>query len=296
MIEEIFNEKWINAKTPIERREVIKNKIGFIPTVVYLDDEVELLKLFEKQIFSLGLDTFVSHDPHEALLYLEANSDKIGCIFSDYKMPEMNGLEFRKKIIDKNLNASFFLLSSYIDSEAILKSVGLKVSGFFDKPFSVDRIIEYFQRKNISSDVLMESDSFLEKNEDFSIFWKNAFQKAYIDIFLMSSEYSSPIKAELLDFSEDTICLNFKDKYKENTKDVFIKFIIQLNNQEKKLLFPAQLIESGTIKGEDGVVSQSIEFKLNGIKQEDIDFIHKVAQERQSIATQYLMSVQKQKK
>lgn len=295
MIENIFTEKWQEAKTVAQKKDAIQKQLGFIPSILYLDDEKDLLPIFENQINKLGLDSHVTSDYNEALLYANQFKDSLACIISDYKMPEVNGAEFRKMIIDETAHIPFFILSGYIDVNTILKSSGMGISAFLEKPFSTDKLVNFFRRKSVSQEILVESEEFLGKNEEFNVFWKKLFEKTGIDLYLVSSDQASPVKVELLDFDNESISIQTNNSLEVNDQEIFIKFFIINEGKKSKLLVKSKVVDCFLAQNNAGELYQ-VELKMLDIKSEDVLMINKTVQQRQELMNQYLLSAQKHKK
>jgi two-component system probable response regulator PhcQ len=80
----------------------------------------------------IRVETFSSAD--QALARLE--SDDFDLIISDYRMPEMSGVEFLTRAIQLQPQVARMILSGYADRDAILASINeTQVSRFLCKPW-----------------------------------------------------------------------------------------------------------------------------------------------------------------
>lgn len=61
-------------------------------------------------------------------------------IIIDMKMPGLNGVETISAIHQLKINTKFLLMTAYSDQEIIIEDV--KISGFINKPFDLDQLIE----------------------------------------------------------------------------------------------------------------------------------------------------------
>jgi thioredoxin reductase (NADPH) len=68
------------------------------PRVVYVDDEPFVLNAFRRMVSISGFEPITFATPGEALAWLTAQPvngpDAVEVVCSDYRMPEMTGLEF----------------------------------------------------------------------------------------------------------------------------------------------------------------------------------------------------------
>ncbi|MFQ3580109.1 MAG: response regulator [Bacteroidales bacterium] len=84
--------------------------------ILYVDDEPINLELFNV-IFNNDYEIYTCTSAQEGLQIL--NNKDISLVISDYKMPEMNGIEFIKRIKEANANIFCILLSAYSQTEMI---------------------------------------------------------------------------------------------------------------------------------------------------------------------------------
>ncbi len=108
-------------------------------TVLYVDDEIINLKLFEINFRSrfkvitaisgyIGLDK-LSQEP------------SISVVISDMKMPGLNGIEFIKKAKEQYPNVIFYILTGYDITDEIETALReLLIHKYFRKPFNIFEI------------------------------------------------------------------------------------------------------------------------------------------------------------
>lgn len=100
--------------------------------ILFVDDDVEFLKS-AKQCLKLhgNYEITCSFSVTKALEILTKN--KFDVILSDLQMPIIDGLEFLKKLREKNNNTPFILFTVTEDKEKALKAFNLGASGFIGK-------------------------------------------------------------------------------------------------------------------------------------------------------------------
>ena len=110
---------------------------------LFVEDELELLELYEILLDDIGIDYGLAKNGKDALEKLE--SDSYDFIFSDIRMPVMDGLELlqaiqRKKIIIK----SFIFMTAHVDisKEEIVKK---GADDILYKPLSHKILQEYIK-------------------------------------------------------------------------------------------------------------------------------------------------------
>ena len=105
---------------------------------------VMLAELYEVNVLAV-------EDGREALEALATN-DSIGCILSDVRMPNMNGIELINKVSENYQGMPFIFMTGYSEeSEASLKSLG--AIAVLMKPFDNDELFKHvFDALNIKKE------------------------------------------------------------------------------------------------------------------------------------------------
>lgn len=120
--------------------------------ILVVDDEEPNLTLF-RMVFEKKYQILTANSAKDGLEKLRLDDGKIIAVFSDLKMPFMDGLKFIEKAREKNDSISYFILSSYFTNKELESAVDKSViDGFFLKPFDTNEIEECienvkFQRK-----------------------------------------------------------------------------------------------------------------------------------------------------
>ena len=115
-------------------------------TVLYVDDDEYLLKMVNYLFMSKGVKLEQANSGVEGLEKLR--STKIDLIISDISMPEMDGIEFCKKVkSEKVLNKiPLVVLSALPAGNYRQQMLDMGIEDYFDKPFDpkdlVGRILD----------------------------------------------------------------------------------------------------------------------------------------------------------
>lgn len=109
--------------------------------VLLVDDNPLFLKLLAQAFTKAGLTCHTAHSAHEGLIHLQTNTPDV--ILSDYEMPEMNGLEFRRDVLAvENLkDIPFIFLTSLDDEKVMYKGLDLQAIDYVIKDTPVEVII-----------------------------------------------------------------------------------------------------------------------------------------------------------
>ncbi len=79
--------------------------------LLIVEDEKNLRTLYEKEFKNDGYEVFLAAEGNEALDIVEKESPDL--VIMDIRMPEMDGIEAIKEILNKNKNISIIINSAY---------------------------------------------------------------------------------------------------------------------------------------------------------------------------------------
>jgi len=82
-------------------------------TIAIIDDEVDLVNLFQEALKNNGFKVCAFTDPIQAFNSLEKTIHEYGLILSDYRMPKLNGHELCTKLKRLNPELKVILMSAY---------------------------------------------------------------------------------------------------------------------------------------------------------------------------------------
>ena len=82
-------------------------------TIAIIDDEVDLVNLFQEALEKNGFKVCAFTDPIQAFNTLEKKIQEYGLILSDFRMPNLNGHELCTKLILLNPELEVILMSAY---------------------------------------------------------------------------------------------------------------------------------------------------------------------------------------
>ncbi len=135
-----------------EDEAVARDILGFYLNTIF--DEVVVVEDGRQ-----GLDTYTTAFNKGKLFDL---------VLTDIKMPNMDGIEMLEKIHALNKNQKFIIVSAYKDEDMLLRSIELKVLGYFIKPLNVDNVMEMLTKakeevlsdKKHNNDIVIINDVF----------------------------------------------------------------------------------------------------------------------------------------
>ena len=140
-------------------------------TILYVDDEVSNLNVF-KNTFRRDYNIFTAETAKEGLEIL--GKVNIDLILTDQRMPEMTGVDFLKKVIQKYPEPNRILITAFTDFNALKSAVNeAKIFQYIQKPWDEKEIkqtidsalgIYYLKQKNVQlANKLSEKNKELEQ-------------------------------------------------------------------------------------------------------------------------------------
>jgi DNA-binding NtrC family response regulator len=82
-------------------------------TIAIIDDEVDLVNLFQEALENNGFKVCAFTDPIQAFNTLEKKIQEYGLILSDFRMPNLNSYELCTKLVLLNPELEAILMSAY---------------------------------------------------------------------------------------------------------------------------------------------------------------------------------------
>ena len=112
--------------------------------ILIVDDE-EGIRESLKLILSDEYDLILTDSAQQALDILD-NTDEIGLVLMDIKMPQIDGLELLKQIKAKRPDLNAVMITGYKSVETASEAANLGASGYIVKPFKSEEILGTVKR------------------------------------------------------------------------------------------------------------------------------------------------------
>jgi len=154
----------------------IKNILK-LSSILIVEDDLNLRKHFT-DFMKLYVDNI-----YEASNGIEGlsvfNNNKIDIVFSDIKMPHLNGLALTKKIRDKDPNVPIVIISAYSEQDTLLQFIKLHLVDYMIKPVTHDKIIKLLTscanilKNNSIINFKLSDNVFFDKNNKKLIVYDN---------------------------------------------------------------------------------------------------------------------------
>jgi two-component system, NtrC family, response regulator PilR len=108
--------------------------------ILILDDEPQVARATTLLLRAMGHEAVESLAPSEALAWLKR--DAFDLLVTDYRMLEMNGLEFVKLLRNENCHVPVVLITGYCSGIDLAYAQSIGVSAVIRKPFGLSELTE----------------------------------------------------------------------------------------------------------------------------------------------------------
>lgn len=110
-------------------------------TVLIAEDEPSVRFTIARMLKKLGLDVIEAEDGFEAVERMKKDHSKVQLLILDLNMPRMSGYEALCNIRGFDPDVPVLLSSGYSEEESTRDFSQLNLSGFIEKPYSVERLV-----------------------------------------------------------------------------------------------------------------------------------------------------------
>ena len=106
-------------------------------TVLVAEDEEAVRQIIEKALDAHGYRVLSARDGAEALERASVYAGQIDLLVTDVVMPDMNGRELARRLVETRPNLRTLYLSGYTDDATLHRGVLQQGVAFLQKPFSL---------------------------------------------------------------------------------------------------------------------------------------------------------------
>jgi len=134
---------------PVSEKKEINNEIeqvdidGGTEDILVIDDEMMILQMTSDILEESGYTVRTALSGKEGIEMAEGKMPDL--VILDLKMPEMDGIEVLKRLMDIDPNVSILMASGYVEEDQKNEILDMGVSGFIHKPFSADNLKKYIR-------------------------------------------------------------------------------------------------------------------------------------------------------
>jgi CheY-like chemotaxis protein len=114
--------------------------------ILVLDDDPFMLRLLTHQLHHIGFPLVIGCDRgRTALEWVDRPDESPDIIICDLNMPEMDGIEFLRKLVERNYSGGAILVSGEGErvlqaAEKLVRGYGMSLLGYLSKPLRPDAL------------------------------------------------------------------------------------------------------------------------------------------------------------
>ncbi len=164
-------------------------------SILIIDDEKSQREILSGFLLKKGYKVFTAESGQQGLKMIKDQA--IDIILSDFKMPEMTGIDILEKVSLINPEISFVLITAYGTVENAVKAMQLGAVDYISKPVNLDeleillgRIVE---NKNLISENQLLREQLQEKNRISSIISQSSKMEEVINLASRSAKSRATI-------------------------------------------------------------------------------------------------------
>lgn len=169
-------------------------------TVLLIDDDREILEVCSEVLLDAGFEVVSYDNPLEALESLQKGR-KVDLIITDFRMPELNGLQLMEKINSLKILVPVVMFTGLADKELAIKALNAGCYSLVEKPMRNQEFIHYAEQamaygrlETISERLIQECTNLIKLLKDLSGVYETRFTHAENAVY--QGRAGQAIKAE----------------------------------------------------------------------------------------------------
>lgn len=112
--------------------------------ILIIDDEIPILEAAKTILEDMGYSVTTFSNPLEGVdVALETDFD---LILTDMRMPQKNGAEVTKEILEKKDNANIMIITAFPGDHIVKEALDYGAKGVVKKPFEIAKILQFLNR------------------------------------------------------------------------------------------------------------------------------------------------------
>ncbi|HUT12931.1 MAG TPA: response regulator [Thermoguttaceae bacterium] len=122
--------------------------------VLLVDDEQEFTQVLSQRMEARGIVVDAAGNGREALE--KARAESYDAIFLDLLMPEMDGIETLRHLLEINPDLQIILLTGYATVQKGIEAVKLGAMDFLEKPAEIQKLADKIRQAKTNKMVLLK--------------------------------------------------------------------------------------------------------------------------------------------
>ena len=129
--------------------------MGQAMKIAIVDDEVDMRESIGQWLALAGYDAQIYASARDALKQIDANYP--GIVITDLKMPEIDGMQFLKKLLAQDSSLPVIMITGHGDVPMAVEAMRLGAFDFLEKPFDPQRLSALAKKASASRRVTLDN-------------------------------------------------------------------------------------------------------------------------------------------
>lgn len=219
-------------------------------SILYVEDDYDTREEMTKILLEVSDNITVATSGSEALEHYYEKTPQI--IISDIAMPNLNGIEFIRKVRNENIQVPIILLTAHADVDYLLPAANLNIQSYIVKPINIKQLKEVLfnavEILNINSNIYVKITHSLKYDKtnseilslDDTRIKLNRKEKNLIDLLLANQNrvvtYSEIEQHVWMQYDEVMTSMALRTVVKNLRKKISTDFIKNISGQGYKLI------------------------------------------------------------
>lgn len=113
--------------------------------ILMVDDEKQITSIFSRYLQRHGYEVEATNDPLEVLGFDSAKLQEFCCLMTDFKMPQLNGLELVKEVKSRKFSGDIIIFSGFLTHVEVEYFEELDVDLILHKPLAPSSMIKILE-------------------------------------------------------------------------------------------------------------------------------------------------------
>ena len=119
-----------------------------------LDDESDFLEVMSERLGARGMNVSTAESAQSALDTIEKES--FDAVILDFSMPDMDGIQALKLLLEKKPELQVILLTGYGTVEKSVEAIKMGASDFIEKPADIEKLVEKIKQAKSQRMLILE--------------------------------------------------------------------------------------------------------------------------------------------
>ena len=117
-----------------------------MPRIMVVDDDLDLVETLTRSLRKMRYDVIGMTDGKEALDRLKDDHHEIDLMVTDYRMPNMNGLQLLRNLRKENIFLPVVLMTGYADKRLVEDFMNSGGNGYIEKSFLMEDMAQIISK------------------------------------------------------------------------------------------------------------------------------------------------------